>query len=327
MPYGETRYVWGSTPTDRRFTGQREEAALGSLYDYGARFYSPSLNRFISPDTIVPSPGNPADLNRYSYARGNPLKYTDPTGHFVDEGPFCFHPGCSYDPFSNAYYAPPFKDTGIPVESNTYFLSPAESKEILGVAVAQRVSQGTVGKANDPNDIAMMYVMGALGFAGFAGNFGTVSGATVPGTRMLAPGPGESSMNGADAIGNPDCVGCGYALPNDAIVYQYQANPPRPGKAPKFNDSPRPGEKALSCQYGPACGNNPRQGLAQAFNGRSPKPGEHYRWTTIGKIQAVGRQPVYDGGLGRNPTGHLSIYGDSAPEAFHGIWNGPIPFE
>ncbi len=40
--YGETRYVWGATPTDRRYTGQRsEENGLGSLYDYGARFYSP----------------------------------------------------------------------------------------------------------------------------------------------------------------------------------------------------------------------------------------------------------------------------------------------
>ena len=81
MPYGETRYVWGSTPTDRRFTGQREEAALGSLYDYGARYYSPSLGRFLSADTIVPSPGNPQSLNRYSYVLNNALKYTDPTGH------------------------------------------------------------------------------------------------------------------------------------------------------------------------------------------------------------------------------------------------------
>ena len=81
-PYGVTRYVWGATPTDRRFTGQRsEEASLGSLYDYEARMYSPSLNRWIQPDTIVPQPGNPQDLNRYSYTRNNPVKYTDPTGH------------------------------------------------------------------------------------------------------------------------------------------------------------------------------------------------------------------------------------------------------
>jgi RHS repeat-associated protein len=72
-PYGETRYTWGTTPTDRRFTGQRsEEASLGSLYDYGARFYSPSLNRWISPDSIVPNSTNPQSLNRFSYVRNNP---------------------------------------------------------------------------------------------------------------------------------------------------------------------------------------------------------------------------------------------------------------
>jgi hypothetical protein len=29
----------------------------------------------------VPDPANPQDLNRYSYVRNNPLKYTDPSGH------------------------------------------------------------------------------------------------------------------------------------------------------------------------------------------------------------------------------------------------------
>jgi RHS repeat-associated protein len=84
-PFGETRYGGGGLPTDRRFTGQIQEQSLG-LYDYGARFYDPSLNRFISADTIVPSPGNPQSLNRYSYVLGNPLKYTDPTGHAADAG-------------------------------------------------------------------------------------------------------------------------------------------------------------------------------------------------------------------------------------------------
>jgi hypothetical protein len=36
---------------------------------------------FQSPDTIVPNPGNPKDLNRYAYARANPVKYLDPSGH------------------------------------------------------------------------------------------------------------------------------------------------------------------------------------------------------------------------------------------------------
>jgi hypothetical protein len=30
---------------------------------------------------LVPNPYNPQDLNRYSYVRNNPLRYTDPSGH------------------------------------------------------------------------------------------------------------------------------------------------------------------------------------------------------------------------------------------------------
>jgi len=74
----------GTMVTDRRFTGQRYEAGLG-LYDYNARFYDPLLGRFISADTIVPSPGNPQSLNRYSYVNNNPLRYIDPDGHILLE--------------------------------------------------------------------------------------------------------------------------------------------------------------------------------------------------------------------------------------------------
>jgi hypothetical protein len=37
--------------------------------------------RFTQPDTMVPDPGDPQSLNRYSYAGNNPLRYTDPSGH------------------------------------------------------------------------------------------------------------------------------------------------------------------------------------------------------------------------------------------------------
>jgi hypothetical protein len=35
------------------------------------------------PDSIVPNPANPQDWNRYAYARNNPLRYTDPSGHIA----------------------------------------------------------------------------------------------------------------------------------------------------------------------------------------------------------------------------------------------------
>jgi len=77
-PYGETRS--GSMTTDRQYTGQRREIGLG-LYDYNARYYDPLLGRFLSADSIVPSPANPQSLNRYSYVLNSPLRYMDPSGH------------------------------------------------------------------------------------------------------------------------------------------------------------------------------------------------------------------------------------------------------
>jgi RHS repeat-associated protein len=86
-PYGEERYRDGTLPTDYTYTGQRVEESLGGLMDYNARFYDVALGRFISADTIVPGVGSQA-LNRYMYVNGNPLKYTDPSGHclWVGEG-------------------------------------------------------------------------------------------------------------------------------------------------------------------------------------------------------------------------------------------------
>ena len=81
-PYGVTRYEWGSTPTNRRYTGQRWEEAL-RLYDYRARYYDPALGRFVRADTIVPEPGNPQSLNRYAYVLNNPVRYTDPSGYCI----------------------------------------------------------------------------------------------------------------------------------------------------------------------------------------------------------------------------------------------------
>jgi len=83
LPYGAIRWESGLWSTDRRFTGQRWEASLG-LYDYRARFYDPALGRFLQPDPLVPEPGNPQALNRYAYVYNNPLRYTDPSGHWLE---------------------------------------------------------------------------------------------------------------------------------------------------------------------------------------------------------------------------------------------------
>jgi RHS repeat-associated protein len=81
--WGETRFSSGNLGTDYRYTGQREEAGFG-LYYYRARWYDPLLGRFAQADTLVPGVA-PIDLDRYSYARENPLRFADPSGMKVTE--------------------------------------------------------------------------------------------------------------------------------------------------------------------------------------------------------------------------------------------------
>jgi RHS repeat-associated protein len=68
-----------SLPTDFAFTGQKRDKS-GLMY-FGARYFDPALGTFISADSIVVRPGDPASLNRYTYSRNNPMRYRDPSGH------------------------------------------------------------------------------------------------------------------------------------------------------------------------------------------------------------------------------------------------------
>jgi RHS repeat-associated protein len=79
--FGETRFSAGNLGTDYKFTGQREEASLG-IYFFNARWFDPSLGRFTSPDTIVPTSTQGTQAwDRYAFVNNNPVRYNDPTGH------------------------------------------------------------------------------------------------------------------------------------------------------------------------------------------------------------------------------------------------------
>jgi RHS repeat-associated protein len=69
--------------TSFTFTGRESDSESG-LYYYRARFYDPTIGRFLQKD---PHPGILADplsiINSYIYTQNNPSMYTDPSGKFI----------------------------------------------------------------------------------------------------------------------------------------------------------------------------------------------------------------------------------------------------
>ncbi len=62
-----------------QFSGKPIDGSTG-LYYFGARFYDPSIQRFITQDTFPGVAEDPQSLDRYTYALDNPESNTDPTG-------------------------------------------------------------------------------------------------------------------------------------------------------------------------------------------------------------------------------------------------------
>jgi len=82
-PFGGERIVTDTCDSAYKFTGKERDSESG-LDNFGARYDSSSLGRFMSPDsTAYVKPINPQSWNLYAYARNNPLLYVDPTGNTV----------------------------------------------------------------------------------------------------------------------------------------------------------------------------------------------------------------------------------------------------
>ncbi len=73
-PFGNTSTTGAVTTNSFAYTGRELDA--GNLYYYRARYYSPTLQRFITEDPL----GLRAGPNAYAYAWNNPINLVDPLG-------------------------------------------------------------------------------------------------------------------------------------------------------------------------------------------------------------------------------------------------------
>jgi len=63
----------------------RENDPTAGDTDFRFRKYKPDWGIFTQPDSVIPTVYDPQNLNRYSFERNNPHRYTDPTGHIGEE--------------------------------------------------------------------------------------------------------------------------------------------------------------------------------------------------------------------------------------------------
>jgi len=80
-PYGAIRAGGGTS----KFGYNSKELDGTGLDYYGARYYNPQLKRWTQVDTIIEDVYNPQTLNGFSYVRNNPIRYTDPSGHCIED--------------------------------------------------------------------------------------------------------------------------------------------------------------------------------------------------------------------------------------------------
>jgi RHS repeat-associated protein len=87
-PYGErtvnsTASAAGKGTSALYFHGKKVEALEGGvkLSYMGARYYDPSIGRFMGVDPQGFDPNSVHSFNRFAYGNNNPYKYVDPDGH------------------------------------------------------------------------------------------------------------------------------------------------------------------------------------------------------------------------------------------------------
>jgi RHS repeat-associated protein len=72
-----------SASTNSTFSYNGEQRDENGLIYLRARYYNPNYQQFITKDTYKGTIGNIVSQNQYIYANNNPVKYVDPSGHFI----------------------------------------------------------------------------------------------------------------------------------------------------------------------------------------------------------------------------------------------------
>jgi RHS repeat-associated protein len=174
-PFGGERWYTDSCDSHFKFTGKERDSESG-LDNFGARYNSSSLGRFMSPDPILSTPLhiiNPQRWNKYTYAVDNSTSYIDPDGrdaiavNFSTQIPVVGHEGIIsvHRPDGDATYArygPEHK--GAPVDKGEVSVYPLHTKVQFdqdgtptGASIEAVVAEAAQEEHQDPSTVRINY--------------------------------------------------------------------------------------------------------------------------------------------------------------------------
>jgi len=211
LPYGSNYAMVGKEVF--MYTGKAYDASTG-LYYLMARYYDPTIGRFITEDSYAGDDSDPMTMNRYVYARDNPERYSDPDGHmFVVETDQGVEIGRDY------LYTPAVMVTNSESERkrNEYVTDTAMTTGVTGLGGSIADYQQIAFGASNPygGGLGKGIQNGLAGAAGAA----VVAGVAIGTVFSLAaiygvPGVGQALLLGSLAIGAGFALG--YVVKNGA---------------------------------------------------------------------------------------------------------------
>ncbi len=193
-PFGELISCGGTSTTTHKFTG-KERDSESNLDNFGARYDSSAMGRFMTPDwaaKATPIPyatlDNPQSLNLYGYVLNNPVSHIDPDGHIDCGGKNAALVGCQAIAKWNTDHgiSPTAKRSnfpGVPVKLPNGKTVPdshsptgvmmAPSSDVSDVAAAgKKAGQEATAKGGPLSPVANLGFVAALGKAvGTGGQF------------------------------------------------------------------------------------------------------------------------------------------------------------
>jgi len=122
--FGKTTNTPSATNNTHAFAGEQLDPT--GLYFNRARYYNPSLGRFIGRDTTAGTPNDPLSMNRFIYGQDNPGLNADPSGlrECESDGGACTGPIVHSSPNSSQGSTVPVQIKPVPMPQPIYEAPP-----------------------------------------------------------------------------------------------------------------------------------------------------------------------------------------------------------